>query len=94
MSNSAKNPITHPPANSLPIGKSVSAPATVPMAPRTVTPSGVKPIRRAPLASGALSRANAARVRKGALLIGAAPSHRFVPRKQEVPPLHRRRRDS
>src|SRR6202021_1612217 len=94
MSKSAKNQTTHPPANSLPIGKRVNAPATEAIVPRMVTLSGVKPTRRAALASGLLSRANAARDRKGTLLMSDA-----LPREREVPPphrfaLHRRRRNS
>ena len=76
MSNTTKNQTTQAPANSLPIGNSVSAPATDAMVPTMVTPSGVRPIRSAALAVGSVSRANAARDRNGILLI----AHVFRPR--------------
>ena len=74
MSNSTKNDTTQPPANSLPIGNSVSAPATEPVVPRIVTASGVRPSRRQARATGPVSRANAARDRNGTLLMTAQRS--------------------
>ncbi|CFR85994.1 Uncharacterised protein [Mycobacterium tuberculosis] len=74
MSNNTKNHTTHAPANSLPIGNSVSAPATDAVVPRMVTTSGVRPTRSSPLAIGVVIRANAARDRKGSLLMVAEPT--------------------
>src|SRR5271166_6434125 len=95
MSNSVKNQTTHPPRKSLPIGNSVSDPATDAMVPMTVATSGVRPTRSAARATGSVTRAKKAFDRNGNLLISAAP----LPRKREVPPhrslaLHRRRRGS